>query len=61
MRLVGATRWYTQLPFLLEAVGAAFAGAVLAIAGLWAARSVVIDQALGDLFASKGVSAHHQR
>ena len=53
MRLVGATRWYTQLPFLLEAVAAALAGSVLAVAGLFAARPLVIDKALGDLFASK--------
>ncbi|MBF6350926.1 MULTISPECIES: permease-like cell division protein FtsX [Nocardia] len=52
MRLVGATRWYTQLPFLLEAVVAALAGGVLATAGLFAARPLVIDRALGDLFAS---------
>ncbi|WP_034274882.1 permease-like cell division protein FtsX [Haloechinothrix halophila] len=34
MRLVGATRWYTQLPFLLEAMVAGAIGAVLAITGL---------------------------
>src|SRR5699024_10619508 len=34
MRLVGATRWYTQLPFLLEAVVAGLIGAVLSVAGL---------------------------
>ncbi|WP_024799603.1 permease-like cell division protein FtsX [Nocardia sp. BMG51109] len=53
MRLVGATRWYTQLPFLLEAVAAALVGSVLAVLGLLAARPLVIDRALGDLFASK--------
>jgi len=31
MRMVGATRWYTQLPFLLEAVLAATIGVVLAL------------------------------
>src|SRR5256885_10107627 len=31
MRLVGATRWYTQLPFLLEAVTAGIVGALLGI------------------------------
>ena len=31
MRLVGATRWYTQLPFLIEAVVAGVVGAVLAV------------------------------
>lgn len=34
MRLVGATRWYTQLPFLLEAMFAGLIGAALAIVGL---------------------------
>ncbi|MFC9434934.1 permease-like cell division protein FtsX [Nocardia sp. NPDC057030] len=53
MRLVGATRWYTQLPFLLEAVVAALAGSVVAVVGLLLARPLVIDRALGDLFASK--------
>lgn len=53
MRLVGATRWYTQLPFLLEAVVAALAGSLLAVAGLFIARPLVVDRALGDLFASK--------
>ncbi|MFC3961718.1 permease-like cell division protein FtsX [Nocardia jiangsuensis] len=53
MRLVGATRWYTQLPFLLEAVVAALAGSLLAVIGLALARPLVIDSALGDLFDSK--------
>ncbi|NEW35743.1 ABC transporter permease [Nocardia cyriacigeorgica] len=53
MRLVGATRWYTQLPFLLEAVVAALAGSLLAVVGLLIARPLVVDRALGDLFASK--------
>ncbi|KAA8888436.1 ABC transporter permease [Nocardia colli] len=53
MRLVGATRWYTQLPFLLEAVVAALAGSLVAVVGLLLARPLVIDRALGDLFASK--------
>jgi len=34
MRLVGATRWYTQLPFLLEAMFAGLIGAVIAIVAL---------------------------
>ena len=50
MRLVGATRWYTQLPFLLEAVVAALVGTVLAVVGLFAARPLVIDGVLGDLY-----------
>lgn len=34
MRLVGATRWYTQLPFLLEAVVSGVIGALVGIAFL---------------------------
>ncbi|MBR7512839.1 FtsX-like permease family protein, partial [Mycobacterium tuberculosis] len=50
MRLVGATRWYTQLPFLLEAVVAAFIGSLLAIGGLFAAKVFFFDKALHDLY-----------
>lgn len=50
MRLVGATRWYTQLPFLLEAVLAALVGSGLAVAGLFISKPLVINRALGDLF-----------
>lgn len=50
MRLVGATRWYTQLPFLLEAVFAALAGSVLAIGGLFLAKVFFFDRALAGLY-----------
>jgi cell division transport system permease protein len=46
MRLVGATRWYTQLPFLLEAVVAGLVGALLAVGGLVFAKSAFIDRVL---------------
>jgi cell division transport system permease protein len=46
MRLVGATRWYTQLPFLLEAVVAGLIGAVLAIGGLVGLKFAVLDRVL---------------
>jgi cell division transport system permease protein len=52
MRLVGATRWYTQLPFLLEAVVAGIVGAVLAIVGLVVAKVAFLDSALSSLFQS---------
>jgi cell division transport system permease protein len=48
MRLVGATRWYTQLPFLLEAVVAGLVGAVLAIGGLMGIKAVFIDDVLAE-------------
>jgi cell division transport system permease protein len=52
MRLVGATRWYTQLPFLLEAVVAGVVGAVLATGGLVLAKTAFLDKAFGSLFQS---------
>jgi cell division transport system permease protein len=46
MRLVGATRWYTQLPFLLEAVVAGVLGAVIGVVGLIGLKYLVIDRIL---------------
>jgi cell division transport system permease protein len=50
MRMVGATRWYTQLPFLLEAVLAATIGVVLAIVGLIMVRALFLDNALDQFY-----------
>ena len=47
MRLVGASRWRTQLPFMIEAVVAGLIGAALAIGGLVVAKFLFVDQALG--------------
>ena len=41
MRLVGATRWYTQLPFLIEAVVAGIVGAVVAVDRAHAGQGVL--------------------
>ena len=46
MRLVGATRWRTQLPFIVEAVVAGLLGAALAIVGLIAGKIWFVDKAL---------------
>jgi cell division transport system permease protein len=46
MRLVGASRWYTQLPFMLEAAIAGLAGAVLALGWLILAKVLFIDKLL---------------
>lgn len=48
MRLVGATRWYTQLPFVLEAAVAGLAGALLAVGGLFAAKILFVDKTLAE-------------
>jgi cell division transport system permease protein len=50
MRLVGASRWYTQLPFLLEAVVAATAGVIIAIAGLIVVRAAFLERALNQFY-----------
>ncbi|OLT08992.1 cell division protein FtsX [Pseudonocardia sp. CNS-139] len=54
MRLVGATRWYTQLPFLIEAVVTGVIGALIATAGLVAGKFLFIDQLLSSIV-SNGV------
>ncbi|MEV7039039.1 permease-like cell division protein FtsX [Amycolatopsis sp. NPDC051061] len=51
MRLVGATRWYTQLPFLLEAVVAGAVGAILGIIMLVITKVSFLDAVFtGDVF-----------
>ena len=50
MRMVGATRWYTQLPFLLEAVLAATIGVVIAIIGLVVVRALFLENALNQFY-----------
>jgi cell division transport system permease protein len=50
MRLVGATRWYTQLPFLVEAMVAATAGVIIAIAGLIVVRALFLESALSQFY-----------
>ena len=50
MRLVGATRWYTQLPFLLEAVFSAIIGAALAVGALFIGRVFFFERALEGLY-----------
>jgi cell division transport system permease protein len=50
MRLVGATRWYTQLPFLVEAMVAATAGVIIAIVGLIVVRALFLDSALSQFY-----------
>ncbi len=46
MRLVGASRWYTQLPFILEAALAGLIGALLAFGGLVLAKVLFVDETL---------------
>jgi cell division transport system permease protein len=50
MRLVGATRWYTQLPFLVEAMVAATVGVIIAVIGLILVRGLFLDNALNQFY-----------
>src|SRR4029453_6153923 len=46
MRLGGASRWYTQLPFILEAAVAGLVGGLLATAGLVLTKVLFVDRTL---------------
>ncbi|WP_028927540.1 permease-like cell division protein FtsX [Pseudonocardia acaciae] len=50
MRLVGATRWYTQLPFLLEAAVTGVVGTALAVGSLLAGKALFLDSAISSGF-----------
>ncbi|MDP2287187.1 MAG: permease-like cell division protein FtsX [Actinomycetota bacterium] len=50
MRLVGASNFYIQLPFLLEAAFAAAAGAILAILALVLTKGILVDEVIAPSF-----------
>jgi cell division transport system permease protein len=54
MRLVGASRWMTQLPFIVEAILAAIVGGVLAIVMVWIGKKTILDGVFGEQV-SRGV------
>jgi cell division transport system permease protein len=49
MKMVGASNWFVQLPFVLEAVVAGVIGALLAFAALAAGKHFIIDGPLAPL------------
>jgi cell division transport system permease protein len=53
MRLVGASRWMTQLPFIIEAVISAAIGGLIALVVAWAGKQYVLD----GIFSSE---VHHR-
>ncbi|MGO1950185.1 MAG: FtsX-like permease family protein, partial [Mycobacteriaceae bacterium] len=50
MRMVGATRWYTQAPFILEAVLASLIGSLLSVGVLILGKETLLDSALASLY-----------
>ncbi|WJY67554.1 permease-like cell division protein FtsX [Corynebacterium auris] len=53
MRMVGASRWFTQAPFVLEAVLSVLIGGVLGTLLAWAGKRFVVDPMLSDLYAAQ--------
>ncbi|WP_067496460.1 permease-like cell division protein FtsX [Actinoplanes sp. TFC3] len=49
MKLVGASNWFIQAPFVLEAVVAGLIGAILAFAAIFVSKSVLLDGRLKAL------------
>lgn len=43
MRLVGASRWMTELPFMLETMIATTVGGLIAVASIWVGEHYVLD------------------
>ncbi len=50
MRLVGASKWYIQMPFILESVIAAVVGGLLAVGALAGIKVVLVDGFLAPNF-----------
>lgn len=53
MRMVGASRWMTQAPFVMEAVLASLIGVLLGGAGIFLGKSQVVDPSLQGLYESQ--------
>lgn len=53
MRMVGASRWYTQAPFVIEAMVAALFGAILSGFALFGGKVWVVDKTLKGLYDSQ--------
>ncbi|HZE41301.1 MAG TPA: permease-like cell division protein FtsX [Stackebrandtia sp.] len=51
MKLVGASNWFVQAPFVLEAVFAGMLGSIVAFLALVAAKAFLVDGTFKNLFA----------
>lgn len=50
MRMVGASRWFTQAPFILEAALSVLIGGVIATVGVWLIKTQIVDQMLDPVY-----------
>lgn len=53
MRMVGASRWFTQAPFVIEAMLATLIGGIVGTGGMFLGKEYVIDPALQGLYDSQ--------
>lgn len=59
MRLVGASRWYTQVPFVIEAMVAGLMGTALAIGGLFLTKRYLVEGAFASMIESGTIPPIH--
>ncbi|EFK54535.1 permease-like cell division protein FtsX [Corynebacterium genitalium ATCC 33030] len=50
MRMVGASRWFTQAPFILEAALSVLIGGIIATVGVWLIKTQIVDQMLDPVY-----------
>ncbi|MDY5785016.1 permease-like cell division protein FtsX [Corynebacterium sp.] len=53
MRMVGASRWFTQAPFVLEAAVSVLVGGIIGTLAAWLSKRYVVDPMLSDLYAAQ--------
>lgn len=53
MRMVGASRWFTNAPFVLEASLSVLFGGIVATLGVWLGKTQVVDPMLGEIYSSQ--------
>ncbi|STC69897.1 permease-like cell division protein FtsX [Corynebacterium pilosum] len=53
MRMVGASRWFTNAPFVLEAALSVLFGGIVATLGVWLGKTQVVDPMLGEIYSSQ--------
>ncbi|MHA2788390.1 permease-like cell division protein FtsX [Corynebacterium sp. S7] len=56
MRMVGASRWFTEAPFVIEAMISVLIGGVLATLGVWAGKTQIVDPMFADVYSSQLVA-----
>ncbi|SES31806.1 permease-like cell division protein FtsX [Corynebacterium cystitidis] len=53
MRMVGASRWFTNAPFVLEAALSVLIGGIVATLGVWLGKTQIVDPMLSEIYSSQ--------